>query len=308
MKLIYISKGRVYGGKMAKIISIINLKGGVAKTTTTVGLAQVLSTEFNKKVLVIDLDAQTNATTMLIGEEKWLEVNKDKQTIAQLFYEGVYPKSEKIFDINRAILKGVSNIDEVKLVDMLPSSLDLIDIQEEVIKAPRGIFSVIRPVDLLDKSLRKIKQKYDYILIDCPPNLGVITRNGLKVSDVYIIPTVPDVLSTYGIPQIISRVNKFSKELEKEIKPLGIVITKYREQSALHKRTVKELRKERDCRVFETIFKENDNIANAAEYINKSTMRQKWGYKGQVDNFKLLAEEILRALGGEYGKEIKGFI
>lgn len=293
---------------MTRVISVINLKGGVGKTTTTVGLAQILSVEFNKKILVVDLDAQTNATTMLIGEEKWVEVNKQKQTIAQLFYEGVYPRSGKIFDINRAILKGVSNIDEVKLVDMLPSSLDLIDIQEEVIKAPRGIFSVIRPVDLLDKSLRKIKQKYDYILIDCPPNLGVITRNGLKVSDVYIIPTVPDVLSTYGIPQIISRVNKFSKELEKEIKPLGIVITKYREQSALHKRTVKELRKERDCRVFETIFKENDNIANAAEYINKSTMRQKWGYKGQVDNFKLLAEEIMRAMGDEYGKEIKGFI
>lgn len=293
---------------MTRVISVINLKGGVGKTTTTVGLAQILSVEFNKKILVVDLDAQTNATTMLIGEEKWMEVNKQKQTIAQLFYEGVYPRSEKIFDINRAILKGVSNIDEVKLVDMLPSSLDLIDIQEEVIKAPRGIFSVIRPVDLLDKSLRKIKQKYDYILIDCPPNLGVITRNGLKVSDVYIIPTVPDVLSTYGIPQIISRVNKFSKELEKEIKPLGTVITKYREQSALHKRTVKELRKERDCRVFETIFKENDNIANAAEYINKSTMRQKWGYKGQVDNFKLLAEEIMRAMGDEYGKEIKGFI
>ena len=293
---------------MTRVISVINLKGGVGKTTTTVGLAQILSVEFNKKILVVDLDAQTNATTMLIGEEKWMEVNKQKQTIAQLFYEGVYPRSEKIFDINRAILKGVSNIDEVKLVDMLPSSLDLIDIQEEVIKAPRGIFSVIRPVDLLDKSLRKIKQKYDCILIDCPPNLGVITRNGLKVSDVYIIPTVPDVLSTYGIPQIISRVNKFSKELEKEIKPLGIVITKYREQSALHKRTVKELRKERDCRVFETIFKENDNIANAAEYINKSTMRQKWGYKGQVDNFKLLAEEIMRAMGDEYGKEIKGFI
>ena len=293
---------------MTRVISVINLKGGVGKTTTTVGLAQILSVEFNKKILVVDLDAQTNATTMLIGEEKWMEVNKQKQTIAQLFYEGVYPRSEKIFDINRAILKGVSNIDEVKLVDMLPSSLDLIDIQEEVIKAPRGIFSVIRPVDLLDKSLRKIKQKYDYILIDCPPNLGVITRNGLKVSDVYIIPTVPDVLSTYGIPQIISRVNKFSKELEKEIKPLGIVITKYREQSALHKRTVKELRKESDCRVFETIFKENDNIANAAEYINKSTMRQKWGYKGQVDNFKLLAEEIMRAMGDEYGKEIKGFI
>lgn len=115
---------------MTRVISVINLKGGVGKTTTTVGLAQVLSVEFNKRVLVIDLDAQTNATTMLIGEDKWVEVNKQKQTISQLFYEGVYPRSEKIFDLNRAILKGVSNIDEVKLVDILPSSLDLIDIQE----------------------------------------------------------------------------------------------------------------------------------------------------------------------------------
>lgn len=282
---------------MTRIISVINLKGGVGKTTTTVGLAQVLSVEFNKRVLVIDLDAQTNATTMLIGEDKWVEVNKQKQTIAQLFYEGVYPRSEKIFDINRAILKSVSNIDEVKLVDILPSSLDLIDIQEEVIKTPRGIFSAIRPVDLLGKALQNIKQKYDYILIDCPPNLGVITRNGLKVSDVYLIPTVPDVLSTYGIPQIINRVNKFSKELEKEIKPLGIVITKYREQSSLHKRTVKTLKEERDCKLFNTIFKENDSIANAAEYINKTTMRQKWGYKGQVDNFISLAKEIMKAMG-----------
>ena len=296
MKLIYISKGRVYGGKMAKIISIINLKGGVAKTTTTVGLAQVLSTEFNKKVLVIDLDAQTNATTMLIGEEKWLEVNKDKQTIAQLFYEGVYPKSEKIFDINKAILKGVSNIDEVKLVNLLPSSLELIDIQEDVIKTPRGIFSTIRPVDLLGRQLSKVKERYDYILIDCPPNLGVITRNGLKVSDVYIIPTIPDILSTYGIPQIISRVKKYSKELERDIKPLGIVITKYREQSPVHRRTIKKLQEEVDCKVFNTIFKENDSIASAAEYINKSTVRQKWGYGGQVNNFIALAREIIEAM------------
>ena len=101
-------------------------------------------------------------------------------------------------------MKGVSNIDEVKLVDLLPSSLELIDIQEDVIKTARGIFSTIRPVDLLVRQLSKVKVRYDYILIDCPPNLGVITSKGLKVSDVYIIPTIPDILSTYGIPQIIS--------------------------------------------------------------------------------------------------------
>ena len=281
---------------MSNIISIINLKGGVGKTTTTVGLAQTLSSEFNKRVLVIDLDAQTNATTMLIGEEKWAEVNKEKQTIAQLFYEGVYPKSEKIFDINKAILKGVSNINDVKLVDILPSSLELIDIQEEVIKTPRGVFSTVRPVDLLGRQLAKVKDRYDYILIDCPPNLGVVTRNGLNVSKVYIIPTIPDILSTYGIPQIINRINKYSKELEKDIKPLGIVVTKYREQSSVHRRTLKKLQEEIDCKVFKTIFKENDIIASAAEYINKTTLRQKWGYKGQVDNFISLAKEIIELM------------
>ena len=281
---------------MSKIISIINLKGGVGKTTTTVGLAQVLSVEFNKRVLVIDLDAQTNATTMLIGEEKWAEVNKEKQTIAQLFYEGVYPRSEKIFDINKAILKGVSNINEVKLVDVLPSSLELIDIQEEVIKTPRGVFSTVRPVDLLGRQLDKIKDKYEYILIDCPPNLGVITRNGLKISEVYIIPTIPDILSTYGIPQIIKCVNKYSKELEKNIKQLVIVINKYREQSPVHRRTLKKLQEELDCKVFKTIFKENDIVAGAAEYINKSTLRQKWGYGGQVNNFIALAKEIIESM------------
>ena len=145
-------------------------------------------------------------------------------------------------------------------MDLLPSSLELIDIQEDVIKAPRGIFSTIRPVDLLGRQLSKVKERYDYILIDCPPNLGVITRNGLKVSDVYIIPTIPDILSTYGIPQIISRVKKYSKELERDIKPLGIVITKYREQSPVHRRTIKKLQEEVDCKVFNTIFKENYSL------------------------------------------------
>ena len=99
---------------MTRVISVINLIGGVGKTTTTVGLAQILSVVFNMKILVVDLDAQTNATTMLIGEEKWMEVNKQKQTIAQLFYEGVYPRSEKIFDINKA---KKLNIEATKFID-----------------------------------------------------------------------------------------------------------------------------------------------------------------------------------------------
>ena len=77
---------------------------------------------------------------------------------------------------------------------------------------------------------------------------------------------------------------------------MGIVITKYREQSGVHKRTLERLKKETDCKLFKTIFKENDTIANAAEYINKATIRQKWGYGGQVDSFISLAKEIIEAM------------
>lgn len=280
---------------MAKIISIINLKGGVGKTTTTVGLAEILSKEYNKRVLVIDLDAQTNATTMLIGENKWLEVNNKKQTIAQLFYEGLNPYSAKIFDINKAIIREVSNVNEVKNVDLLPSSLELIDIQEEIVKAPSGSLGAIRSIDILHRAVANVKGNYDYILVDCPPNLSVVTRNGLRMADGYIIPTIPDILSTFGIPQIVSRVKTFGDEIEKEIRPLGIVIAKYRKQSGVHKRVLKDLGNEKDCKLFKTIFKECDRISDAAEFKSKKTIIQKWG-SDQAKTFKNLAMEIIECM------------
>ena len=136
---------------MSKIISVINLKGGVGKTTTTVAVAEILSGYFNKKVLVIDLDPQTNATTMLIGEEKWRKLNEQGYTLAQLFKDALDPDNRK-FDLEKTLQKRVSNVQEVRTLDLLPSSLDLIEVQDRLATMPTGQFYAENPTDILRES------------------------------------------------------------------------------------------------------------------------------------------------------------
>ena len=281
---------------MATVISTINLKGGVGKSTTTVAVAEMMSAEFGKKVLVIDLDPQTNATVMLIGEKKWRQLNEEGNTLAQLFKDALEPEG-KSFDIKKAIQKRVSNVADVGTLDLLPSSLDLIDVQDRLASMSSGKFYAENPVDILRRATRSIIDNYDVVLIDCPPNLGIITLNGLRISDGYIIPTIPDVLSTYGIPQIVSRIKQFSDTIAEPIEAFGIVVSKYREQSTVHKEGLRQMKRKPDAPLFDSIIPENNQIAGAAEFKPVSTLRQKWGYQGQFDHYKALTEEILTRAG-----------
>ncbi|MFV0363077.1 MAG: ParA family protein [Suipraeoptans sp.] len=284
-------RGKIMG---AKVISLINLKGGVAKTTTTVGIATLLAGEYNKIVLVVDLDPQTNCTTMLIGEEKWKELDDNNSTLATLF-EDVINETHN-FDMDKTIQKNVSEIANVKHLDLIPSSLKMIDIQDRLATIPQGKFFSNNPTEIIKKALKPIINNYDYVLIDCPPNMGLITLNGLRISNGYIIPTIPDVLSTYGIPQIIKRVNEFSENIGEEIECLGIVATKVRGQSSLHSRTLDVLKRGKDAELFETIFYENNQMGEAAECVPVTTLRQKWGYQGQFDRFNYFVQEILNKM------------
>src|ERR1043165_3435209 len=196
--------------RMATVISMINLKGGVAKTTTTVAVAQLLDVEYRKRVLVIDLDPQTNATMMLIGDRRWRELNEKENTVARIFRDAV--EEEKLFDLGATLQKKVGAVSDSNRVDLIPSSLDLIDVQDDLATMNRGRFHAATPVEVLRRALRPLLEadEYDYVLVDCPPSLGLVTLNGLRISDYYLIPTIPDFLSTYGIPQIIKRVRDFS--------------------------------------------------------------------------------------------------
>ena len=278
---------------MVHVISTINLKGGVGKTTITVALAEFLSVNHGKKVLVIDLDPQTSATTVLIGETRWKELNDEGFTLATVFKDalrgdGLRPQ----LDLERTLQKGVSAVTAVQTVDLLPSSLDLMDVQDLLATIPPGPFYSNSPTEVLIRAMRPLIENYDYVLIDCPPNLGIVTLNGLRMSDGYIIPTIPDVLSTYGIPQILKRVGDFSRALDADIVPLGIAVTKYRQVSVVHTRTVQDLIRRSTPEVFRSYIPEANDIAASAEYAAVSTLRQKYG-ANFYDPLKNLTTEFL---------------
>ena len=284
---------------MAQVFSTINLKGGVGKTTITVAMAEFLAGEMDKKVLVIDLDPQTNATVMMIGEKKWRQLNSGEHTIARLFKDALEPDpAKKRFDFDATLQRQVSDVKEARTIDLLPSSLDLIDVQDHLASTPSGKYHSVNPTDLLARAVRSHLDldEYDVVIIDCPPNLGIITLNGLRISDGFVIPAIPDILSTYGIPQILSRVEGFSEELGKEIKPFGIVLTKYQANSTVHRNTVKQLRANANPPVFSTVIPQANQIAGAAEYRTGKTLRQKWGYQGLAEALGSLTKEVLSVL------------
>ncbi len=310
---------------MPFIVSTINLKGGVGKTTATVALAETLAFEFCKKVLLIDLDTQTNATIMLIGEDRWVELNKQGHTLARLFEDAVEPGTGQ-FDLDATLQKGVSNVMGATTLDLLPASLDMIDVQDVLAVAdarvhpsldPLGALlawfmpwrgfpirvstikvSLDLPVALLDKAISSRLEPYDVVLIDCPPNLGCIPLNGLYMSDAYLIPTIPDHLSTYGIPQIVSRVARFSERIGRKIAPLGIVMTKFQANSSIHTATRARLEKASDPPVFGVVIKQSSQIAAAAEFVReKRTLTQKYSGEHVKDLVALAKEFSSRARG-----------
>jgi chromosome partitioning protein len=280
---------------MAAVVSVINLKGGVGKTTTTVAVAQVLGSVFGRRVLVVDLDPQTNATVMLVGEKAWDALNREGRTVAHLFRDAL--TGERRFDLERSIVPASGSVDEVRGVALLPSSLELIEIQEQLASMPRGPLYAANPVEVLRQALAPVLDRFDYVLIDCPPSLGVVTFNGLRISRGYVMPTIPDVLSTYGVPQIMKRVRMFARAFDTEIEPLGIVVNKFRAQSTVHHAQLHVLTATSPAPMFRTVIPENNDVAAAAEFRPVSTLRQKWGYRTFQAYHDLTAEIVQKVEG-----------
>jgi chromosome partitioning protein len=270
---------------MAVVVSIINLKGGVAKTTSTVQIAECLSSQFSKKVLVIDLDPQTNATISLIPEESWEDLDGAGNTLFQLFSDKLEKTS--LFQLENALQKGVSNLGIPRL-HLLPSSIRFIDIQDRIAEIPAKTGFALNPMELLKNAVYPILDDYDYVLIDCPPNLGFITRNGIEISDYYLIPTIPDTLSTYGIPQIVKTIHQFTEDRPLKIQCMGLVITKFDSRSRSHARGLHNLPVRfskifddlgiDEAPIFETVMPQANATSEAMEFYNEpSTFKQKYG-------------------------------
>ncbi|HEY7833904.1 MAG TPA: ParA family protein [Ktedonobacterales bacterium] len=287
---------------MTVVTSVINLKGGVGKTTMTIALAHYLAGEHNKRVLVVDLDPQTNATIALVTERRWRERDQAGQTLYQLFKDQL--DSTQVFDISQAIMPRVSNIGGgVPGLDLLPSSIRLHRIQDKITKIADLDTYRGGPVFALREALRPVASYYDHILIDCPPNLGVVTLNGIAISRYFLIPVVPDILSTLGVPLVLDRMADFALRAQHEILGLGIVVSRYRPTSKLHKETVANMRQDAipgiHPPIFHTVICEDVEVAEAADISEQvTTLKQKFGGSGPHKQFSALADEYLRYVGG----------
>lgn len=286
---------------MTKVVSFINLKGGVGKTTTAVNISSVLAKR-GEKVLVIDLDPQTNATVSLVDQNKWQEVHDDGQTLYHLFNDRLNGTNE--FNIDLAILKNVGGIQGL---DLLPSSIHFVEIQDNIPDMDTKAY--VSHVDVLGNTIEPIKSNYDYIIIDCPPNLGAITLNGISISDYYIVPTVPDILSKIGISLILNRIDSFvSKKTSCKILLGGIIFTKVDYRTNLHKSTMKELRSGQlgdyvlQDYVFESEFPQRISVAEAPTdsrpFITSRTAKSKQDFHETKAIIEAITDEFVEIIEG----------
>jgi len=264
------------------IISFINMKGGVGKTTSVVEIATLLATEHDKKVLVIDLDPQTNATLSFITLDEW-EKLKDNATIADVLgmNRGASSRDDD-FDIRDAIIKNAGGI---KNLDLIPSHLELTFLDLDLVSVPAR-------ESVLKNQFEKAKLDYDYVLIDCPPNLTLAPQNALIISDYIIVPVTPEIFPAIGLPLLVNRINKWKRSFRDcNVKFLGLVFTKVDGRYTTHAQQMDALRKKGIIPSFSTIIKQNANIGKAVADNKPATIV--YPNCAGVESYRNLVKEII---------------
>ncbi|MGQ4894430.1 MAG: ParA family protein [Candidatus Njordarchaeia archaeon] len=202
---------------MARVVSFINYKGGVGKTTLAVELGVAISDNWDRKVLLIDADPQTNASFYLMDEDVWKKFADSGKTIKAIFDAALEGRE---IDIESLIIKdGLKVHRYVEKFHLIPSHLDLLEI--DLILASKFGYNSLDARTILLRNIRKIENKYDYILIDCPPNMYLITQNAIVASNSIIIVTVPEYLSTIGIGLIHRIIDRINDEISSSINVFG---------------------------------------------------------------------------------------
>ncbi len=224
---------------MGKVISVANQKGGVGKTTTTVNLGTILAKK-GKKVLLIDADPQGNATSGL-GVEKEVEAS-------------TYDILVNDTTLEEALEKTI-----IKNLKICPANMNLAGAEVELV-------SMMSREQRLKEKIEPIKEQFDYILIDCPPSLGLITLNAFTASDSVLIPVQCEYFALEGLGQLLNTINLVKKHLNKNIQVEGALLTMYDIRTNLSNQVVKEVKKYFDNKVYKTVIPRNVRVSEAPSY------------------------------------------
>ena len=225
---------------MTLIYAFANQKGGVGKTTTTINLAAYLAAR-GKKLLLVDIDPQANATSSLGVDKSHLRLSIYEALIQQV------PLGQIIMPI------------EGSRLELVPSAPALAGATVELIRLPDR-------THLLRKALATLDRKYDYVFIDSPPSLGILTVNALTATDGVIIPVQCEYLSLEGLGQLVHTINLVRRDLNPQLKITGLIMTMYDVRTKIAQQVVDEVRKYFAAKVFSTIIPRNVRLSEAPSY------------------------------------------
>lgn len=225
---------------MGKIISIANQKGGVGKTTTSINLTAALA-DAGKKVLIVDVDPQGN-TTSGFGVDK----NEQENTVYELLLDEC--------TVNEAVLHDI-----YPGVDMIPSNINLAAAEIELIGIEYKEF-------ILRDALDYVRDDYDFILLDCPPSLNVLTVNAMTASDTVIVPIQCEYYALEGLSQLIHTINLVKSRLNPKLDIEGIVFTMYDGRTNLSQQVVENVKENVDQKIYQTVIPRNIRLAEAPSY------------------------------------------
>lgn len=250
---------------MGKIISIANQKGGVGKTTTAVNLSSCLALQ-KKKVLLIDADPQGNATSG-VGANKAAE------------------KSTYDVIINQVDIKEVIQKSAVENLEVCAANIDLAGAEVQLV-------SQLSREHRLKEALDKVKDEYDFIIIDCPPSLGLVTLNALTASDTVLVPIQCEYYALEGLGQLMSTIDLVQKHLNKELAVEGVALTMYDARTNLSMQVIEEVKKYFGNKVYRSVIPRNVRLSEAPSFGLPIALYDK-NSKGAVA-YTNLAKEVIK--------------
>ena len=251
---------------MGKVISIANQKGGVGKTTTTINLSACLA-EAGKRVLVIDMDPQGNTTSGL-GIEK----DEAENTIYEVILRTV--------DIKDAIIKDIFDN-----LDIIPSNVNLAGAEIDLIDVDNREY-------ILKDSLAEVKDNYDFIILDCPPSLSMLTVNAMTASNTVLVPIQCEYYALEGLTQLMHTINLVKKKLNKKLELEGVVFTMYDSRTNLSLQVVENVKDNLQEKIYNTIIPRNIRLAEAPSHglpINIYDKRSTG-----AESYRNLAQEVIK--------------